>query len=335
MAFWSRGRNLLAYQELDTRKQKAENREEVGGMARIVSLIASSTEIVCALGLESQMVGRSHECDYPPSVERLPVCTQPKFPTDGTSREIDQRVKTILQAALSVYHVDADLLRRLRPTHVITQTQCEVCAVSLKDVEQAVAEFTQSRPKIIALAPNALADVWSDIQRVADRLEVRERGKQLVRELQERMERIAQKAHEIGSRPRVAAIEWIEPLMASGNWMPELIEMAGGMNLFGEAGKHSPGMSWEELQAKDPEAILVLPCGFDIERTRQELPAMTERPGWAALQAVRNRRVYILDGNQYFNRPGPRLADSLEILAEVLHPRVFHFGHEGTGWQRL
>lgn len=302
---------------------------------RIVSLIASSTEIVCALGLESHLVGRSHECDYPPSVTRLPVCTRPKFATNGSSLEIDQRVKTILQQALSVYQVDADLLGQLRPTHIITQTQCEVCAVSLKDVDQAVREMIESKPVIVPLAPNCLADVWADVQRVADALDVADRSRQLIQQWQSRMGNIERKVETLATRPRVACIEWIEPMMAAGNWMPELVEMAGGLNLLGEAGKHSPWMSWEELQEKDPDVMLILPCGFDIQRARQELPTLTSKPGWPNLKAVRERRVYVLDGNQYFNRPGPRLVESLEILSEILHPEVFHFGHEGAGWQRL
>ncbi len=299
---------------------------------RIVSLIASSTEIVCALGLEAQLVGRSHECDYPPSVTHLPICTRPKFNTEGSSYEIDQRVKAVLEQALSVYVVDAEALRRLQPSHIITQTQCEVCAVSLKDVKQAVDELTGCRPAIVSLEPNALADVWADIQRVADALAVPERGQRLVQELGGRMARIAETAQKAAARPRVACIEWIEPLMASGNWMPELVEMAAGISLFGEAGKHSPWLTWEEIRAKDPDVILVLPCGFDIPRTRGDLPALTRQPGWPDLKAVRKQRVYLLDGNQYFNRPGPRLVESLEILAEILHPDLFHFGHECTGW---
>ncbi len=295
-------------------------------------MIASSTEIVCALGLEAHLVGRSHECDYPPSVKRLPVCTQPKFNTEGSSYEIDQRVKAVLEQALSVYLVDAEALRRLQPSHIITQTQCEVCAVSLKDVKQALDELTGCRPTIVSLEPNALADVWADIQRVADALEIPERGRRLVQELEGRMAGIAETAKKAAGRPRVACIEWIEPLMASGNWMPELVEMAGGINLFGEAGKHSPWLTWEDVRTKDPDVILVLPCGFDIPRTRQDLPALTRRPGWSGLKAVREQRVYLLDGNQYFNRPGPRLVESLEILAEILHPDRFHFGHQGTGW---
>lgn len=304
-------------------------------MERIISLIPSSTEIVAALGFADRLVGRSHECDFPESVKRLPVCTEPKFNPEGTSAEIDQGVKTILQKALSVYRVHVDLLKQLQPEVIVTQSQCEVCAVSLRDVEQAVCEWIGSRPRIVALEPNNLSDVWADISRVAEALGIPERGAELVGRLKQRMAAISEKARALPGRPTVACIEWIEPLMAAGNWMPELVEMAGGVSLFGVAGQHSPWMTWEQLVEKSPEVIVVQPCGFDIKRSRKEIPALTHRPGWRDLRAVRDRRVYLTDGNQYFSRPGPRLVESLEILAEVLHPAVFRFGHEGTGWQCL
>ncbi len=301
---------------------------------RIVSLIASATEIICALGFEKDLVGRSHECDYPPSVKLLPVCTSPKFNVEGTSYEIDQRVKAILQDALSVYRVDATLLDKLQPTHIITQSQCEVCAVSLKDVEQAVCELTSSNPVIVSLEPNALLDVWADIKRVGKALDAADRAEELVTRLQRGISEIAQKARSLSIHPTVACIEWIDPLMAGGNWMPELIEMAGGINLFGEAGKHSPWMTWDELASSDPDIILVTPCGFDIDRTLEEMPLLTSKPGWPNLKAVRAGRIIVADGNQYFNRPGPRLFESLEILAEVFHPDTFDFQHEDQGWVR-
>jgi iron complex transport system substrate-binding protein len=304
-------------------------------MLKVVSLLASATEIVWALGLGEQLVGRSHECDYPPSVKRLPICTSPKFDTEGTSREIDQRVKSIVKEALGVYHVDANKLERLQPTHIITQSQCEVCAVSLKDVEQAVCQLTSSRPVIVTLEPNCLADVWADIQRVAAALGVTERGERLVAELQYRMDCISEKARLLAECPTVACIEWIDPLMAAGNWMPELVEMAGAKNLFGEAGKHSPWLSWEEIVAKDPDVIFISPCGFDIDRTLRESHLLTSKAEWKSLKAVRTGQVFIADGNQYFNRPGPRLVESLEILAEVFHPEAFCFGHEREGWIQL
>jgi iron complex transport system substrate-binding protein len=302
---------------------------------RVVSLIASSTEMVCALGMEGALVGRSHECDFPPSVRALPVCTEPKFDVEGSSRQIDERVKAILADALAVYRVKPDVLDALRPDVIITQSQCEVCAVSLRDVEQAVCQLISSRPCIVSLEPNALADVWRDLRAVAAALGVAERGEARIAEYEARMRAITERAAGVSARPTVACIEWIDPLMAAGNWMPELVERAGGVSLFGEAGRHSPWMTFAELRERDPEIVIVLPCGFDMARARAELPALTQAPGWAELRAVRAGRVVVTDGNQYFNRPGPRLVESLEILAEIFHPETFDFGHEGRGWQPL
>ncbi|HIA54911.1 MAG TPA: cobalamin-binding protein [Candidatus Melainabacteria bacterium] len=303
-------------------------------VVRIVSLIASSTEIVHALGFGDQMVGRSHECDFPTQVKELPVCTGPKFKTDGTSYEIDQRVKEIVQESLSVYRVDAEKLNELKPTHIITQAQCEVCAVSLKDVEEAACQIISSNPQIISLQPDSLADIFEDVRRIAKGLGVVPVGEMMVAQLKSRMEAVSQKARALPNKPRVALVEWIEPMMAGGNWMPELIDMAGGINLFGEAGKHSPWMNWEDLVAAEPDIIIVSPCGFDIERTMQEMHLISDRKEYAGLQAVKNGKVFVADGNQYFNRPGPRVLESLEMLAEMLHPEEFKFAHEGVGWIR-
>lgn len=304
-------------------------------MQRIVSLIASSTEIVCALGCEDWLVGRSHECDYPTSVRDLPVCTEPLIDPTASSGEIDRQVKQALREALSVYRVYEDLLARLQPDVIITQSQCEVCAVSLKDVEQALCTWVVSRPRLVSLEPNALADVWTDITAVAAALGIPEAGARLVTALQSRIDAVARRAQTIPERPTVACIEWVDPLMAAGNWVPELVELAGGVNLLGEAGKHAPWMTWDDLVRVDPDIIVIMPCGFDIARTRQELPVLTGQPGWATLRAVQEGRVYLTEGNQYFNRPGPRLVESLEILAELLHSEMFRFGHEGTGWERV
>jgi iron complex transport system substrate-binding protein len=232
----------------------------------------------------------------------------------------------------SVYRVDAELLRQLRPDVIVTQSHCEVCAVSERDVEQAVANWLGDGPRVVSLAPNGLADVWAGFRQVADALGVPRRGAELVERLQARMTAIAEKARSLPERSTVACVEWVEPLMAAGNWVPELVELAGGVNLFGSAGRHAPWLSWDDLRRAGPD-VLLLPCGFDIARTRQELPALTNRPEWPTLRAVRGGRVFLLDGNQYFNRPGPRLVESLEILAELLHPTAFAFGHSGAGWQ--
>ena len=302
--------------------------------ARVVSLIASATEIVAALGALGRLVGRSHECDFPPAIAGLPALTAPKLDVSRPSGAIDREVRQLLEAALSIYRVDAGRLRELRPDLVITQTQCEVCAVSLADVERALAEWTGTRPQVVALAPNALADVFADIGRVAAALEIEDRGSALIAEMKRRMAATETACAALDKRPRVAALEWIEPLMAGGNWMPELIGMAGGANLFGAAGRHSPALDFDALLGADPDIVLVLPCGFDVARTTAELPALTRRPGWNSLRAARAGQVYVLDGNRYFNRPGPRLVESLEILAEILHPERFAFGHEGDGWVR-
>jgi iron complex transport system substrate-binding protein len=227
------------------------------------------------------------------------------------------------------------VLDALQPTHVITQTQCRVCAVSLEDVERALTGWVTSRPKLVALEPNALADVWDDIRRVADSCGVAPRGEEVVAELQGKMQRISDRAVASSPRPRVACIEWHEPLMAAGNWVPELVEMAGAVNLFGEAGRHSPWMTWQQLADTDPDVIISMPCGFDLDRTCAETYWLTQRPEWLNLRAVKSGQVYLADGNQYFNRPGPRLVDSLQILAEILHPEAFEPKLMGAAWRGL
>jgi len=301
---------------------------------RVVTLIASATEIVCALGCRDRLVGRSHECDFPPDVRDLPALTEPKFPTDGTSYEIDQRVKAIVQEGTSVYRVFADALGELEPDVIVTQDQCEVCAASLADVEKALCDWTGRPMRIVSLQPNGLADIWGDILKVAGALGIEAHGEALVSDLRQRMTAVQEQATAQPKRPRVACIEWVDPLMAAGNWVPELVEMAGGENLFGEAGKHAPWMSWDELATADPDVIVVLPCGYDIARSLQDMPILEAKPGWGDLRAVREGRVLIADGNQYFNRPGPRVAESLEIMAEILHTGVVDYGHAGRGWVR-
>jgi iron complex transport system substrate-binding protein len=302
---------------------------------RVASMLASATEIVAALGFRDALVARSHECDFPIGIETLPCCTEPKIDLRGTSRDIDDRDKTVVQEGLSVYRVDGDALKALRPDVIVTQSQCEVCAVSENDLRKAVCDWLEATPVIVTLKPDALADIWTDFQNVADALGAPARGRDLIASLQTRMASVERKASKIAERPSIACIEWIDPLMAGGNWMPELVAMAGGANLFGTAGAHSPWMTWEQLKRADPEVIAVLPCGFDIARTRHEMAALTVRPDWRDLRAVRSGRVYLTDGNQYFNRPGPRIAESLEILAELLHPQHFDFGHRGKGWVPL
>ena len=302
---------------------------------RIISLLASATEIVAALGLTERLVAISHNCDYPTEILELPVCTAPKFNTTGSSCDIDLRVKELVEQGLSVFRVDSDKLRALSPDLIITQSQCEVCAVSERDLKDAVANWTNGRPEIVSLRPDCLLDVWRDISNVALAAGVEKTGANLIAALKKKMQLVVDHANGLRNRPRVACIEWIEPLMAAGNWIPEMVDMAGGVNLFGIVGEHSPWMRWDELAAADPDIILVLPCGFDIAQSRAEMRVLAAMPGWAELRAVREGRVFLTDGNQYFNRPGPRLVESLEILAEILHPAHFSFGHRDIGWAVL
>ena len=301
---------------------------------RIVSLISSATEIVCALGFEGELVGRSHECDYPSSITGLPACSTSKVHLDAAGRAIDGQVRSIVAEGLSVYRVDPDLLNQLAPTVIVTQTQCDVCAVSLRDVEQAVCELVTSRPAIVTLEPMGLGDIWQDIRKVAAALGAPERGDALVARLEDRLKAVRAAVPDAAPRPSIACVEWIDPLMMAANWVPELVDCAGGANRFGEAGKHSGYLDAAELFAADPDVIAVMPCGFDIDRAWREMQPLAARPEWARLKAVRNGRVVVTDGNQYFNRPGPRVAESAEILAECLHPESCDFGHQGSGWRR-
>jgi iron complex transport system substrate-binding protein len=303
-------------------------------LPRIVSLIASATEMVDTLGQLQNLVGRSHECDYPEAVKSLPVCTRPRIAVDADSREIDRQVKESARNAVSIYDVFEDVLARLEPTHILTQIQCEVCAVSLRDVEQALARGLPGQPKVVSLQPDSLTQIWEDFRRIAVALEIPQEGEQAVAQLQARMAAICPPPQPEAA-PRVACIEWVEPLMAGGNWTPELIAMAGGVNLFGERGRHSPWMTWEQLTEADPDVIVIAPCGFDLRRTAEEMHWMTGRAGWNDLRAVREARVYLADGNQYFNRPGPRVVETLEILVEMLHPEYRGVRLRGEAWRAL
>ena len=299
---------------------------------KIVSLLPAATEIVCALGLEENLVGRSHECDYPEPVKQLPVCSEANIPDNIGSAAIDTKVKELLTDALSVYTVKRELIKQLAPDVVITQAQCEVCAVSLKEVEEALEDCLDKQSTIISLQPDSLEAIFNNIQEVAAVLDVPAKGRQLIEDLQERVGIISHKLKFMENKPTVACIEWLEPMMVSGNWVPELVSIAGGTPILAKNGKHSPYVKWEDIQQQDPDVIVVMPCGFSIERTMKEVNLLLQLPGFAEMKAVKNDRFYITDGNQYFNRPGPRIVDSIEILAEIIHPKQFIFGYESNGW---
>lgn len=295
---------------------------------RVVSLLASATEMVAALGCLDQLVGRSHECDYPPEVLALPVVSKVQIDIQASSAAIDAQIKQLAQApgseqaalrALSIYAINVEMLQALRPDVIFTQTQCDVCAVSERDVMRVVERLTGFQPRIVSLAPHRLEDVWEDVLRVGDALNRRTQAARLVQDYQARLANLALATSHAGRKPRVTVLEWLDPLMAAGNWMPELIEVAGGISVFGEAGQHSPWLNWEELQAANPDVLVLSPCGFTVERTMQDVPILQRHPAWQSLRAVQEGRVYAVDGNAYLHRSGPRLVESAAILAQALH----------------
>ena len=304
---------------------------------RVISLLASATEIICALGFEKDLVGRSHECDYPESVHGLPVCSEPKFQIEGSSNKIHERVEDLVWESLSVYHVNVNRLKELKPDVIVTQDHCEVCAVSLKEVESATSELIESKPRIVTLKPETLDDVWSGVHQVAEVLGNSEKGVSLIKAYKNRIQEISEKANRFNfkHKPSIVCIEWLDPLMSAANWMPQFITMLGGKNIFGQHGSRALLLSWNDLKNADPDIILIMPCGFSIKKTLQNLGMLTKRLGWNDLKAVREKQVAITDGNQYFNRPGPRLVDSFEILAEIMYPNNFHFNYEGHAWRWL
>lgn len=289
----------------------------------IVSLIASATEIVCALGLRDRLVGISHECDFPENVRGLPVCSEPRIDPDQSGGRIDRAVRDLVREGTSIYHVRTEVIERLRPDLIVTQDQCRVCAVSLADIEQACSVLAHKPVRICSLMPHTLDDIYADFERVGDAAGVPERGRTLVAALRERLVALAAKLAGVVVRPRVACIEWLDPPMVAGGWMPTLVRIAGGEPVLVTSPERFRTVSWAEIEAADPDVVVILPCGFAVARTMEELG--DDRTGSAVrrLRATQAGRTFVADGNAYFNRPGPRIADSAEVLAALLHPDRF------------
>lgn len=288
---------------------------------RVISLLPSATEMVCALGEGASLVGISHECDFPAEIRDRPVLTRSLIDPNGSSRAIDRAVRGVLAAALSVYEVDVDRLGALRPDVVITQDLCEVCAVSLHDVRSALARAAhRAEVELISLRPTRLVEVMSDIERIARVLGAPERGRAVRAGLEHRIRGIAVRASTAPRHPRVVTLEWIDPLMVGGTWMPELVELAHGVAVGATAGGPAPTIEPHELAAFAPDVVVVKACGFTVERTLAERQAIEQN----VLACVgKQTRVYVTDGNAFFNRPGPRLVESLEIMAACVHPERF------------
>jgi iron complex transport system substrate-binding protein len=288
---------------------------------RIVSLLPSATEIVCDLGLGDDLVGVTHECDHPRFVADLPKVTRTLIPHDASSRDIDALVRERLKTQRALYSLDLPTLERLAPDLIVTQALCDVCAVAEAEVIAAACSLP-GRPLVINLEPMSLEDVLDTLRAVGRAAGVAGRAESVVGDLRRRINAVTVRSEGVADRPRVVLLEWLDPPFSCGHWSPELVRLAGGDEVIGRAGRPSRTLAWEEVVAARPDVLVVACCGFSLQRTLVDVPGLTARPGWADLPAVGAGRVYVTDGNAYFSRPGPRLVDSLEILAHALHPDV-------------
>ena len=299
---------------------------------KIVTLIPSATEIVSFLGEKNSIIGCSHECDYPLGLEKIDKLTSPKINVDGTSNEINKQINSLLENSLSVYKVNVQKLKKLNPDYIVTQAHCEVCAVSFSEVEDIVEKYLNKRTKIISLQPNTLKEVFDDFDRVAEELDIyNSKNRNLINLLKKRVDQI--KNLSFYKKPKVACVEWIDPLMVAGNWIPELVSISGGDDIFGNIGKNSHWIKFEEIKKSDPDIIIFMPCGFDINKTNEELKIFFKKnPIWKSLKSFKDENFFVVDGNQFFNRPGPRLIDSIEILLEIIHPSLTDLNYKNKGW---
>lgn len=305
---------------------------------RIVSLLPAATEWICEFGGAEDLVGRSHECDFPPEIQDRPVVTAPTYDAEGDSAAIDDAVQSTVQQGLSLYDVDLDRLRALEPDLIVTQDQCDVCAVSLTELEATLGEWTGGAPTVFSMAPTTLKQVLDEALRLGREIDRLEAAMRVLANLETGLRGLRE---EIGvdrttnpqSLPSVACIEWMEPLMVAGHWMPDVVEMAGGRAVLGTAGEPTRRVEWTAVCEADPDVIVVMPCGFSIEEARRDLHYLTERDGWSSLRAVQAGRVALLDGNAFYNRPGVRLYRAIEVLASVLYPSL-SLDPSPSAWER-
>ncbi|MBN8603499.1 MAG: cobalamin-binding protein [Planctomycetes bacterium] len=295
---------------------------------RIVSLLPSATEIVCHLGLDNRLVGVTHECDFPTHVRDLPRVTRTLIPHDASSREIDGLVRERLKTEKALYSLDMEILEFLKPDLIVTQALCDVCAVAESEVNAAACSLP-GQPRVVNLEPTCLQEVYDCLLLVGRAAGIEGRAQEVVAKLKKRVKLVEDQTRAIVHRPRVVLLEWIDPPFSSGHWSPELVRMAGGVEVVGREGERSRTTAWEEIVDADPDVMVVACCGFDIRRTIEDLPILASFPGFEQLACVRSNRVYVVDGNAYFSRPGPRLVDSLEILAHILHPSVHRSPENG------
>ena len=301
---------------------------------RICSLLPSATEILCSLGLADQLVAVTHECDYPSEITGLPRITRSSIPPGGSSRDVDTHIRQARHQGSSIYQLDERLLQELDPDLILTQELCDVCAVSYETVQKAVRLLDGER-RILSLEPTRVDEILMSIEQVGRHTGREEAAANLVRDLRERLRRVASHADGVRTRPRVLALEWFEPPFVGGHWVPEMIRLAGGLDLLGKAGSPSSEISWQEVLRYDPEVVVGLPCGFDLEECLRGFETVPFPAGWENTQAHRSGRVYAVNASAYFNRPGPRIVEGLEILGEILHPELFPPNPSSGRWRRL
>jgi iron complex transport system substrate-binding protein len=307
---------------------------------RIASLLPAATEWICAFGGAEDLVARSHECDFPDIIEHVPVVTAPTYDSAGDSKAIDDAVTSTLQDGLSLYDVDLERLREAQPDLVVTQDQCEVCAVSRSQLDEALAAWDGAAPDVLSLKPQTFKAVLDGALRLGRAMGRTDAAMPVIADLEQRLQTLrasigVDRRTDPEALPTVACIEWMDPLMVAGHWMPDVAAHAGARALFTEAGDPSTTIAWEALRAADPDVLAVLPCGFTVPETVRDLSYLTERPGWSELTAVQTRRAALLDGNAYFNRPGPRLYRSVELLASVIHPNRGAIDPPPADWERI
>jgi iron complex transport system substrate-binding protein len=301
---------------------------------RIVSLLPSATEILYALGVGDQVVGITHECDFPPEVRGKPALIKPRVDPTAAPAEIDRQVSELVARGESIYAVDADLLASLAPDLIVTQDLCQVCAASPDDLATALSRFSRP-PRVLTLTPHSLADVWLDIIRTGEATKTSSRAEALAAELKAKVQAVACITVQVSARPRVACLEWLDPFYVGGHWVPEMVAIAGGEDVLGRAGHPSFKVSAGYIAKNNADVIIVMLCGYDAKRNAKEFTAAKFPPSWENLPAIRNRRIYAVDANSYFSRPGPRLADGVQLLAHLFNPRQFQSPVAADGYVKL
>jgi len=294
---------------------------------RICSLLPSATEVIAALGLRDELVGISHECDYPPSVRNVPIMVEPMIPSDGLASDgIDRQVRELVASGQRLYRLKDHLMREARPDLVLSQDLCHVCAVTPDQLHDALRSMPH-QPTVLTLNPGTVDDVIDDVVRIGDAAGRSTEGHRLATQLHDRLDAIRTRTQGFAHRPRVVCIEWLSPLFVAGHWVPQMVQLAGGQDVLAQPGSPSRVVTWDEVLSAAPDVLIVMPCGFSVERTYTELLQLMQQPGQWQLTSALAEHTYLVDASSYFSRPGPRLIDGIELLAAILHPSDDHHIH--------